>query len=181
MIPRTYSSKGFVLARKNYSEADRILTIYSQKYGKVTLLAKGIRKIKSRKRGHLEIFSEVNFSASIVKGFDILTEAQILNDYKDIRASLKKVSLGYYFCEVVSKITREGEPSKEVYSILDIVYGKLQKTTKLKTLRFEFIYRLLTELGYWPKGKKIIDADQVLENVLERGLNSVRVGKKMLV
>jgi len=60
---KTYSSEGIILSRKNYGEADRILTVFSKNYGKVTLLAKGIRKLISKKRGHLEIFSEVKFSA----------------------------------------------------------------------------------------------------------------------
>ena len=46
-------------------EADRILIIFSKKYGKITLLAKGIRKLGSRKRGHLEIFSKVKFCSRI--------------------------------------------------------------------------------------------------------------------
>lgn len=180
MLPRSYSSKGFILSRKNYSEADRILTIYSQKYGKITLLAKGVRKLKSKKRGHLEIFSQISFSATTTKGFDILTEATTINDYKSIRKSLKKVSLAYYFCEVVGKITKE-ESNAEVYSILNIVYRKLQNTKELKKLKLEFIYKLLVALGYLPRNKKLIDSDYVLEVVLERQINSIRVGKKVLL
>lgn len=181
MSPRTYSSKGFVLSKKNYSEADRLITIFSQKYGKLTLIAKGVRKTKSKKRGHLEIFSQINFSATKTKGMDILTEVETINNYKKIRDNLKKVSLAYYFCEVVSKISREGEENNEIYKILEIVFEKLKTETKLKKLKTDFIYNLLVKLGYWPRGKKIIDADEVLENVLERGLNSVRVGKKLLL
>lgn len=180
MLPRNYSSKGFVLSRKNYSEADRILTIYSQKYGKLTLLAKGVRKVKSRKRGNLEVFSKISFSASKAKGFDILTEAKIINDYKEIRSGLKKISLAYYICEVVNKITREDEASPEIYRLLTTAFKKLQKTKELKKLRLKFVYNLLVALGYWPKDKKLVDADLVLEEVLERSLSSVRVGKKML-
>ncbi len=35
-------------------------------------------------------------------------------------------------------------------------------------------------MGYWPLNKKLIDADIVLDDVLERKINSVRVGKKVL-
>ena len=78
MKQRSYSSDGIILSRKNYGEADRILIVLSKNFGKLSLLAKGIRKIKSKKRGHLEIFSKIKFSAVKGHGFDLMTEA----DYK---------------------------------------------------------------------------------------------------
>jgi len=157
---RTYSSEGIILARKNYSEADRILTCFSKSYGKISLLAKGIRKLKSKKRGHLEVFSHIKFSAS--------------------RTNLNKISLAYYFCEVITKITREDEIHNNVFNLLTVFLCRLENETKLKKLRHEFLYELLKELGYWPENKKLIDADMVLEEVVERQINSFRVGKKIL-
>ncbi|KKP34486.1 MAG: repair protein RecO protein [Candidatus Woesebacteria bacterium GW2011_GWE2_31_6] len=165
---RTYSSEGIILARKNYSEADRILTCFSKSYGKISLLAKGIRKLKSKKRGHLEVFSHIKFSASRGHGMDI------------IRTNLNKISLAYYFCEVITKITREDEIHNNVFNLLTVFLCRLENETKLKKLRHEFLYELLKELGYWPENKKLIDADMVLEEVVERQINSFRVGKKIL-
>ena len=86
---RTYSSEGIILARKNYSEADRILTCFSKSYGKISLLAKGIRKLKSKKRGHLEVFSHIKFSASRGHGMDIITEVETINTFsKDYTLNL---------------------------------------------------------------------------------------------
>lgn len=177
---RTYSSEGVILSRKNYNEADRILVIFSKHFGKLTLLAKGIRKIKSKKRGHLEIFSKIKFSATKGHGFDIMTEAETINDFAGVRTNLNKISLGYYFCEVVNKITHEDGRASTVYSLLSAALEELGKQLELKKLRLKFIYDLLIEMGYWPIGKKLIDADIVLGDVLERKINSVRVGKAML-
>src|SRR3990170_878312 len=101
----SYSSEGIVLARRNYGEADRILSVYTKNHGRVSLMAKGIRRPKSRKRGHLEIFSHVRFQAATGRGIDLMTEVEVIDDFKEIRRSLKKVSLAYYFCEVIGKIT----------------------------------------------------------------------------
>lgn len=177
---RTYSSEGIVLSRKNYGEADRMLTVLSKDFGKVSLLAKGIRKIKSRKRGHLEIFTHIKFSAASGHGFDILTEAETINDFSKIRTNLNKISLACYFLEVTNKILHEDGHMSPVYKLLLDSLRQLENDTELKKLRLEFIYNLLIDLGYWPEGKKLIDADIVLGDVLERKINSVRVGKKVL-
>lgn len=178
---RSYSSEGIVLSRKNYGEADRILTVFSKHYGKISLMAKGIRKLKSKKRGHLEIFSQIKFSAVKGNGMDIMTEAQTIDDFSGVRVNLNKISLAYYFCEVVNKITREDENINLIYKLLSKSLADLQVSSELKKLRLEFIYNLLTEMGYWAEGKKLIDADIVLDDVLEKKINSIRVGKKMLI
>lgn len=181
MRSRNYSSEGIILARKNYSEADRILIVFSKNYGKLSLLAKGIRKLKSKKRGHLEIFSHIKFSAVKTKAIDIITEVETINTFSKVRASLNKISLAYYFCEVVTKTTREDEIHNNIFNLLMNFLKRLGSETKLKKLRHEFLYKLLEELGYWPRDKKLIDADLVLEEVTERQINSFRVGKKILV
>lgn len=180
MKQRPYSSEGIILSRKNYGEADRILVCYSKHFGKLTLLAKGIRKIKSKKRGHLEIFSKVKFSAVHGKGMDVITETETINDYAGVRSNLNKISLAYYFCEVTNKITHEDGWASMVYSLLSRALEQLEQETELKKLRLKFIYDLLIEMGYWPENKNMTDADIVLEDVIERKLSSVRVGKIVL-
>lgn len=180
MNQHSYASNGVVLSRKNYGEADRILVVFSKDFGKVSLLAKGIRKIKSKKRGHVEIFSEIKFSAVKGHGMDIITEAVTINDFSGVRVNLNKISLAYYFCEVINKITREDENPTLIYNLLSSALSNLETDNSLKELRLKFIYDLLTEMGYWPEGKKLLDADIILDDVLERKLSSVRVGKKML-
>lgn len=180
MKQRTYSSEGIILSRKNYGEADRILVILTKNYGKVILLAKGIRKLESKKRGHLEIFSQIKFSAVAGKGFDLMTEAGTVNTFSKIRLNLNRVTLAYYFCEVINKITKEDEKQSSVFSLLSLIFSQLETAKNLKTLRKEFILNLLVEMGYWPRDKNMINHDIELEEVLERKINSLRVGKKVL-
>lgn len=180
MKPRQYSSEGLILSKRNHSEADRIFTLLSKKFGKIKLLAKGVRKLKSRKRGHLELFSQVKFSAAKLPGIDLITEAELVNDFPKIRDNLAKMSVAYYFSEVISKILREGEAHDEVYDLFLRYLSKLQKENKLKPLRLEFVKDLLILLGYWPENKKLMDADVTLDDILERNLSSVSIGKKIL-
>jgi DNA repair protein RecO (recombination protein O) len=180
MKPHTYSGEGIVLGRKNYGEADRIISIYSKDHGRTTLIAKGIRYPKSKKRGHLEIFSLLKFQAATGRGIDLMTEADITDNFRDIRKSLSKVSLAYYFMEVVGKITHEQEQNIDLFNLILDSLNKLKTETKLKELRLDFIFKLLTTMGYWPRGQELPNPDEVLEEVIERQISSIRVGKRML-
>lgn len=180
MKPHSYTSEGIVLGRKNYGEADRIISVYSKNYGRISLIAKGIRRPKSKKRGHLEIFSLLNFQASVGRGIDLITEADITDDFKEIRRNLPKISLAYYIMEVTGKITHENEKNQELFDLLLTSLNKLKKETKLKKLRYEFIEKLLTLMGYWPQDKVLTNPNEVLEEVVERQISSVRIGKRVL-
>ena len=179
MKPRNYSSEGIVLASKRFSEGDRILVIFSKDYGKLSVIAKGVRKPKSKKRGSLEVFSHINFSAARTKSLDIITEVQIINLYKSIRENLKKTTVAYFFVETLGRLTREEEKNEEAFELTLSYFEKLKSEKKLKKLRFDFIYEILTLLGFWPRNKKLNYPDEKLEEVVERKLSSVRVGKKI--
>lgn len=180
MKPRAYTSEGIVLARRNFGEADRILVIYSKNFGKLSLLAKGIRRPKSKKRGHVEVFNKIKFQAVSGRGLDIMTEAEVIEDFKEVRKSLKKISLAYYLMEVVGRITHEGEERAEVYNLLLTSLQKLKSAKLLKKLRLDFITELLITLGYWPAGMPLASPDEKLEEVTERQIYSERVGKRMI-
>lgn len=169
-----------MLARRNFSEADRILVLFTKDFGKVSLIAKGVRKLTSRKRGGIEVFNHITFSAVRGKSLDILTEVRVIDSMDNIKKDLKKVSVAYYFCEVLGRITRDGEKHGELFNILEKYFDKLASSRNLKKLRLEFVEESLVEIGFWPHDKKMGNPDMVLENVIERKLNSVRVGKKML-
>ncbi len=180
MNQRTYSSIGFVIQRKNYLEADRILTLFTKDFGKITVLARGVRKVTSRKRGGIEVFNKIKISVAKGKGFDILTEVEVVDSPNEIKSDLKRMSVGFYFCEVLQKITRDEEKHLELFSIVEEYFEKLKIESKLKKLRLEFAKEVLISLGFWPEGKEMINPDMVLEGVTERRMSSSRVGKKML-
>ena len=180
MTPRTYSDEGIVLTRRHYAEADRILSVYSKNHGRLSLIAKGVRRPTSKKRGHIEVFNQIKFQAVRGRGLDLMTEAEIIENFAEIRKSLKKVALAYYFMEVVGRTTHEGEKHSELYENILENLRRLRTAKELKKLRKQFVYESLTILGFWPKGKILLDPDAKLAEVTERNLSSVRVGKRLL-
>jgi len=126
------------------------------------------------------MFSRFKFSAVFGHGLPILSEAELINNYPKIRKNLKKAAVGYYYCEIIGKVTRDGEANLELYELLDKYMILLEKTDNLSKMRKKFVNEMLVVLGFWPKGKVLDNADEYLEEVMEKKVNSVRVGKKML-
>jgi DNA repair protein RecO (recombination protein O) len=177
---RTFSSEGIILSRRNHGEADRILTVYSKHLGKIRVLAKGVRKPKSKKRGHVEIFSHIKFSISRSHTFPLITEAEIIESFDDLRHDLRKVTVAYYMCEVVNKVMHDEEKNDYIYAnFLKSLLG-ISHSGNLGALRKKFVVDTLVSLGFWPYGKVNENPDKTLEEVVERRIHSFHIGKKIL-
>lgn len=144
---RTYKTEGVVLKRKNLSEADKILTVFSKHYGKIKVIAKGVRKTTSRKAGSLELFNHCFLVLAKCRSLDIILEAQTINSFPNLRKNLLKVSVAYYFCELVDKLTAEGQAQAQVYQLLCDSLKKIPDVRLVALVR-NFEEQLLDELGF---------------------------------
>lgn len=184
MRERTYKSEGVVLKRTNFGEADKIITVYSKHYGKVTLLAKGIRRLTSRKRGDLEVFNQVTFFASKGRGIDIVTETELVNSFSSWRKDLQKIASAYQVCEMVDRLTAEGNEQEEVYSLLVFCLKAIAVTEQknLAVLINSFGINLLKDLGFLPKDKILpqnFNVTAYIEDIIERELKSKKFLSKI--
>ncbi len=108
-----------VLGRLDYGEADRILNIITPDSGKLSLIAKGSRRIKSKLAGGIELFSTIE--ASYIKGrgeIGTLTSSRLIKYYSNIVKDIDRVQLGYEILRAVDKNT-EFEAGREFYILLN--------------------------------------------------------------
>lgn len=181
MRPRTYKTIGFVIKRINFGEADKIVTIYSWHYGKICGIAKGIRKMTSRKAGSLELFNLTSIYLARGKNLDIICETQLVNSYPDFRKNLSKVSLAYQFCELVDRLLPENQPNQEIFTLLKQSLEYLtKKEVKLSNLALTFKQNLLKFSGFgFPFGQKDTKIDNFIEEIMERKINSNHLLKRV--
>ena len=181
---RTYKSEGIVLKRTNYGEADKIITVFSKHYGKITLLAKGIRRLTSKKRGNLELFNQVSFFAHKGKGLDIVTETELLDSFSSWRGDLQKVASAYQICEMIDKLTAEGSEQEEIYDLLVTNLKTIAITgqNNLTILTNSFGVSLLKDLGFLSRNKVLPQNFNVIayiEDIIERELKSKKFAGKV--
>jgi DNA repair protein RecO (recombination protein O) len=93
---RVHQAEGIILKRRNFGETDRIITIFTRELGKISCIAKGVRKITSRRSGHVEVFHRVHISYHDGKGMYLLTEVQSLDAHQGLSGDIVSVSYAYY-------------------------------------------------------------------------------------
>ncbi len=178
---RTYKTEGVILKRINFGEADKILTIYTKHYGKISALAKGIRRLTSRKGGNLELFNQTTLFLAKGKNLDIITEAQVKNSFDKLKKDFKKVCLAYHFCELVDKLTAKNQENRRLFDLfVNTLEGLSQKAEAPEELVIKFELSLLAVLGFGaPKDKSQESLRIFIENIIEKKFKSRKIFKKL--
>ena len=180
---RVYTAEAIVLKRRNVGETDRTLTLFTKQYGIVRVLARGVRKVTSRRAPHIEVFNHL--IATIHKGQhqDTLTEVAPVETFEQVRHDLKRVGAAYYLCELIDGLLPVEQVHEDVFALLVEALTTLSKVgrERVDVLRARFAAALLTKLGYMASGKKYKDndIDAYVEELLERRLKTVRLASQL--
>jgi len=166
----SYKTEAIILKRLNYSEADKIITIFTKHYGKIKCLAKGIRRLTSRKRGNLELFNLTRLFLIKGRNLDLVTEVQVINNFLDFRKNLKKVAAAYQLIELVDRITRENQANKQIFDLLKFSLTSLNNGEGENQIVMKaFKINLLKYTGFGlPLTLEEKFLDYHLENIIER-------------
>ncbi len=150
MRSHVYRTEAVVLRRSDYGEADRILTLYTPRFGKRRVIAKGVRKTTSRLAGHIELFTRAQMMLAEGRNLHILTQAEIVAPYRALRLDLQRISHAYYVAELLDKLTTDEEGQSPAYALLVETLAALDTAPvpELAVRRFEL--RLLGLVGYRP-------------------------------
>ena len=147
----SFRVEAVVLRHADWGEADRILTLYTRERGKVRAIAKGARKIRSRKAGHLEPFTRVTLQ--LAKGHDlaIVTQAETLEPYLSLGADLVKTGYASYVVELLDRFTYEDESENAVlFRLLTETLSRVASEPDAWVALRHYEVRLLDSLGYRP-------------------------------
>lgn len=173
---RSYKVEAIVLKRTNLGEADRLVTVFSRDHGRLRLLAKGIRRLSSRKKGHLELFNQVKLQVASGKNLDLITEAETINNFPRLRRNLNRVRIAYLFLELVDKLTAENQEHPEVYQLLVDNLSRLDSREAPAELIAKFETSLLSFLGFGlPSRRDRASLEAHILSITEKPLNSKKL------
>jgi len=176
---RLYTAEGIILTRRTVGEADRILTIFTKHYGKVRVIARGVRKVSSKRGPYIEVFNRVIATLHKGTGMDTLTDISPIASYEAIRKDLRRVGAAYYLCELVEGLLPEAQSNEDVFVLLCDAFAALStvKKERIEVLRERFAAALLSTLGYLERGRRppTGSLDTYVEQLLERHLKTVRL------
>lgn len=151
-----------MLARVDFGEADRVLTVYSRQYGKLRVVAKGARRPLSRLGPHLEYFCRSQLMMAKGRDLDVVTGAETVNAHLALRSDLDAYGHASHMVEVLARLTEDRQENAVVF---DLLAGSLQLLAEgidpfHVTRHYELA--LLNQLGFRPELQQCIECREQL-------------------
>lgn len=177
--------EGIILKRTNFGEADRMLTVLTKNLGKISVIARGVRKITSRRAGNVELLNLVKIGLFKGKGYT-LTEAQSIKTFPRIKSNLAISTAGFHILELINKFLPENDPNPAAYALVKEILDEFENSPRQIILR-AFEIKILKVTGFWSiskinwADKKIISLLKKLENEPVKNLSELEINEDQAI
>ncbi len=168
-MEETRNTIALVLNRQSYRENDSLVVVYTEKFGKLSLIARGTKKLQSKLAGHLEPINLIDLMIINGRQRDYVGSALTRKAFLNIKGDLNKI---YYAGQIITRFKRlikENQVDQELFFLLnnwleglDNYQATFSKETGELFLS-SFSLRLLSILGYRPEMYYCLDCRQKIK------------------
>ncbi|MBN2468942.1 MAG: DNA repair protein RecO [Deltaproteobacteria bacterium] len=172
-----YRTNALILALRDYGEADRIVTFFSQDLGKMKGIAKGAKKSRKRFGAAMDLFSHVSLSffSKEAHGLVRLNHCQLQEAFSSLHKDIIPMGYGSYLAELTEEMSAEGVTHREIFDLLWRFFFILNTLPPREEYLRIFEIRLLVALGYQPHlshctvCRKTVEKEDTIKFSISRG------------
>jgi DNA repair protein RecO (recombination protein O) len=154
-----YKTKGICLKKQEKGEADFLLMVFTEEFGRIEVLAKGVRKISSKLKYGTELFCLIDIEFIQGKGYKTLTDVIVLDKFKSIKSAPANFDVAEKIASVMNALCLKEEKDDQVWRLLIEIFQRLSNYQLLTTnyqLTYQlayyfFLWNLFSILGYAPE------------------------------
>lgn len=154
-----YFTKAIIINKSDRGENDKLLTVYTEDYGKVNVLARGVGKVGSKLASQIDLLNFIEIGFAQGKAFKVLTSAVIENDFRGIKKDLEKFRSALHFSNLANRFSLFEESDGVIFDVLHKAFLHLEKSDfsemKMKLFLRYFELNFLSFLGYCPPDKEL--------------------------
>jgi DNA repair protein RecO (recombination protein O) len=150
-VQRVYKAHAIVLKRIAFGETDKILTVFTREYGKLSAIAKGARRTTSRLVGGTEPMTYSRMLLAVGQNLDVLTQCEVQEPFPEIRADLDRIGHATYLLELTNAALEERQRQPELFDLLLTALHVLARIEEPDVAARMFELKAMRVLGYEPR------------------------------
>jgi DNA repair protein RecO (recombination protein O) len=159
-----------VLRSIHYRDQSKILTLYTKSYGRLSVIAKGVRSPQNKYASAFEVGSHITVVLYKKSSRDIqnISDASIITPYLNLTSSLDRLSAMHHVVELIRLCTEDEEQNHKIYTLLVSVLDKINDSKKnLTNIFFYFQVKLIAHLGFKPSFSECVISGKNIRRELE--------------
>lgn len=152
---RHYQTEAILLAVRDWGNADRMVTLFSREYGKLSAVAYGSRHARSALAGSIQQFTHAEVALMGGKGLDSIQQCEVKRSFKELRENLMLMAYGSLLAEIAIELWPEREPAPAAFDIL-LATLELLSVRNPRIATQACAWQLLTLAGYRPEFRNCV-------------------------
>lgn len=156
-----YQTEVILVATRDWGEADKMVTLFSREYGKITAFANGARRPKSPLAGGMQLFTHLDVRLTAGKNYDSIKQCEIKHSFRHVQEDFNCMAYGTFIAELVAELCPERQPEPQVFDLLIEVLLVLSLRNP-RVVALAWAWQLLFIMGYYPEFKECVSCGQVL-------------------
>ena len=163
-MPRSLKTEAIVLRKRSLLGKDVLVSLFTESEGKVNVIAKGVKKITSRRSPHLET-GNLNY----------LEGSNLLSGFSELKKDQNKVNILYQFFFVLERLLPEHQKEDVVYNLTKSFLIKLSKSVSNYDILPLYLNRLLNKLGYTKKDHDLIELEAIISDLINEKIPTIAI------
>ncbi|MBQ7871300.1 MAG: DNA repair protein RecO [Oscillospiraceae bacterium] len=144
-------TEGIILRETEYRDSDKLLTVLTRDFGKLTVKARGVRSSRSRLKAACQLLTFSELTLFEQQGRYVITEAVPKEMFSGLRTDIELLSLASYFAQVTEAVAQEEDPMPELLSLLlNALYALAKLGESQPLVKAVFELRLCCIAGFLP-------------------------------
>ena len=166
-MKRLIKTDALVLRKRSLMSTDIMLTFFTKDFGKITAVAKGIKKITSRRSAHTQTGNLVTIELYTKSDRYYLQNTNIISAFSQIKNSQEKVNYLYQFLFIIDRLLPEQQPEPEIYKIVVKFLIYASKSAVISPEEFaSYLHDLIRLLGYGTRDTSLADIIRSVEEII---------------
>ena len=154
------------LRKKDLLNKDILISFFSQDLGWLTVFAKGVKKITSRRSPHLQTGNLINILVNHKNDRYFLQESQLISGFSELKKHEKKVNQLYSFLFVLDRLLPEQQKETKVYNLTKNFLIDLTKSAKSEVITVKYLTETMKLLGYLDKKISPLELKFLIEEII---------------
>jgi DNA repair protein RecO (recombination protein O) len=167
---RTSKTEGFILKKRKLLEGDFLITLFTKQLGKLTTVAKGARKLISRRGPHLQTGNLINTILYKKHGRYYMQETALISAFSKIKSDELKINYQYLMIFIVDRLMPENQKEEEVYSHVKKFFIQLSESDFGVSDLEDYLNILIKKLGYLKNKQSLSELIETIENLIHERL-----------
>jgi DNA repair protein RecO (recombination protein O) len=142
--------EGVIIKSNDYSESHKIVTVFSNKFGKISALARGAKKPKSRMAAVTQPFILGQFFIYVNSGLSTIQQGEVIDSFRPVREDIIKTAFCAYIVELTDKLTESKKPDHFIYEELLDTMKWIEKNEEAAVPIMMFELKIFKKGGFSP-------------------------------